>query len=183
MNTILIIGIAAVLLFLLWVSRRRSLDIADAGRHSGEESDFFVRLPPRGMLSRCLSVEDVEFVAARRVPRVLQLLLHERRRLALKWLRQTRREAGRLYTLHVRTARHSVDLQPTAELKLLLHFGVFLLMYQALMSVAWLYGPLRTRGFVRSVETLAGVMANLSGRIADSVGPATNPQWGAARGA
>jgi hypothetical protein len=116
-----------------------------------------------------LSIEDVEFAAQLGSPRILHLLLRERRRLALKWLRQTRREAGRLLRQHVRAARHAADLRPAAEVRLWFHAGLFLIVYEVLLTAVRLYGPFRTRAFVRSVFAMAGVLADLGDRIASAI--------------
>src|SRR5579864_5270397 len=105
MNIIFIVAIGVVLLVLLRAAGRdRNAQSVGPGGKSLESSEYVVRLPPRELLKRCLSVEDVDFVTGLRSREVLNLLLTERRRLALEWLRHTRREAGRLFRLHVHSA-------------------------------------------------------------------------------
>jgi hypothetical protein len=165
-----IVGFGAALLLLVWLAGRRRSEVASIASED-LSSEYLVRLPPSGLLARCLAVEDVEFATALRSPEVLRLLLRERRRLALGWLRQTRREAARLFRLHIRMARNAPDLRPAAELKLIFQLGVFFLLYQILASVVRLYGPFRTRTFVNSVQALADVLAHLGGRIAENIVP------------
>jgi len=169
---IIIIGIGvALLVMILAAGHRRSAEGFGPGGDAPNESEYLVRLPPCALLARCLSVEDVEFAATLRSPAVMRLLLDERRHLALEWLRQTRREAGRLFRLHVRSVRYAADLRPGAEFALLFQAGVFLLLYQVLVAAVKLYGPVRARGFVRSVHGLAELLSNLGGRIAESIAP------------
>jgi len=169
MSPLIIVGFGAALLFLFWLAGGRR----DPGSPVPDDlsSEYLVRLPPRGLLARCLAVEDVEYAATLRSPVVLRLLLRERRRLALGWLRQTRREASRLFRLHIRMARHAPDLRPVAELKLFCQVGVFFLLYQVLAGTVHLYGPFRARTFVNSVQSLADVLAHLGGRIAETIVP------------
>src|SRR5690348_3771595 len=106
-NVVFILAIPVALLLLLWIAGRRS---AAEGSMLPASIDSFpgaVRLPSRQLLDQCLSAEDVEFAARFRSPALLRLLLHERRRLALAWLRQTRREAARLFGFHVRAVRQA----------------------------------------------------------------------------
>src|ERR1700730_10892641 len=92
-----IIAIALTLLFLLWVVwRRETNNASSAGGGLPHPSEYLVCLPERALLDRCLSPEDLEFAAMLRSPGLLGLLVYERRRLALAWLSQTRREAVRL---------------------------------------------------------------------------------------
>jgi hypothetical protein len=96
--------------------------------------------------------------------------VRERRRLAIAWLRQTRREAQRLLELHVRSVRYAADLRPGAEAKLFLAFGLFLLVYGMMLGFVFWYGPVTTRRFLESLQGLAGVLSQLGERIATSIG-------------
>ncbi|PWU04419.1 MAG: hypothetical protein C5B51_16885 [Terriglobia bacterium] len=121
----------------------------------------------------------MDFAVMLRSRMLLRLLLQERRRLALAWLRETRREAARLYRLHVRLVRHAAELRPLDETKLIAAVGLFLMLHALMMGTVSLYGPFRTRRFLTSLRLLAGVLSRLGGRIADSIGPAMIPSVGA----
>ena len=133
-------------------------------------------------MARCLSEEDARFIENLGSAGVFRLLLSERRRLALRWLRLTRREAARLFGLHVRTARYAPDLRPLTEAKLVLEFATFLMIYEVLAGLVRLYGPFRTHSYVGSIHGLAQLLSWLGGRIAASIGPAAVEQLQAARG-
>jgi hypothetical protein len=178
MSLFFFIAIPVVLLLLLALLGRRN----NVSTGLPAESEYLVRLPDRALLDRCLSAEDLEFVAILHSPRLLRLLVDERRRLALAWLRQTRREAGRLYRLHVRSARHAAGLRPAAEAGLLSAVCLFALVYALMVGTVWMYGPFRTRRFLHSLQVLAGVLSGLGGRIADSIGPELAPQMRAIGG-
>src|SRR5690242_3012348 len=123
MNSAIFVSIAIVLLLLLWAGRRRrGLEPAAARGATPDPEELSVRLPPRGMLRRCLSREDLMFAESLGSAGVVRLLLQERRRLASEWLRLTRSEATRLFGLHVRMARYAADLRPLNEFSLLVQF-------------------------------------------------------------
>ena len=168
MSTGVILAIAIVLLALIARALAGSGNSTQVLSESGAD-EFLVRLPPTALLARCISVDDLIYISSLRSPALSHLLFRERRRLALKWLRQTRREAGRLYRLHLRTSAQAADLRPVAELGLLFHFALFLFVYQILVSVVWFYGPVRTQAFVRSIGTLADILAGHVERIARTI--------------
>ena len=181
MSSILLLSIGILVVMLFWVAGRRSAESAGfIGRAQGD-SEYQVRLPRPDLLRRCLSEKDVAFAANLRSPAILRLLLHERRRLALEWLRSTRREASRLYRLHVLAVRHAEDLRPAAEAKLLIQVCLFLAVHEIMSVLVQFYGPFRTQAFLRSMGSLAEILSILSGRIADTVTPDLVPSPGAAR--
>jgi|SRR5579871_225195 len=178
MNSVIFLIIGVILLILLWAGSRRSTDSASPP----DSSEYLVQLPSSSLFARCLSEEDVRFVASVRSASLSRLLRRERRRLALRWLQLTRREATRLFGLHVRAARYAADLRPLTEIKLVLELGWFLVIYQALTGLVHLYGPFRTQAYVRSIQRLAIVLAQLGGRIAASAGPSPVAELQTARG-
>ena len=182
MSTAVILAIAVVLLALIARAFIGSRDSAQVSSGSGAD-EFLVRLPPTALLARCISVDDVTYISSLRSPALSHLLFSERRRLALMWLRQTRREAGRLYRLHLRSSAQAADLRPVAELGLLFHFASFRFVYQILISAVWFYGPVRTQAFVRSIRALADILATHVERIARSVTSAQGPELRVGRGA
>jgi len=183
MNLVIVTAIPVALLFLLLVAARRDVRQSPrVGAGLPRESDYFVRLPETRLLEQCFSPEDVEFAAGAKIPALLRLLVHERRRLALAWLRETRREATRLYSLHVRSVRHAADLQPTVEIKLLSAVALFLIIYGVMLATVWFYGPLRTRRFLHSAHVMADLLSQLSGRIAaGAIAPVPVPQMAGGR--
>jgi hypothetical protein len=184
MNFALIIAVSLLaLVFFLWLALRRSAsESALHHDHPVNSSDHLVRLPPRALLDRFLSPEDVEYAATLNSPAVLRLVVGERRRLAAAWLRQTRREAGRLFRLHIRMVRQAEGLRPAAEVKLVFAAGSFLVVYAVMMTAVGLYGPFQTRRGLESLQSLANVLSNLGGRIADSISPALVQQMDAQGG-
>ena len=171
MSLIVLLGVGIVIVILLWAAgRRRGSEFDASNGNPGEDLGYRLQLPRADLIRRCFSTNDLAFAAKLRSPAILQLLLRERRRLALEWLRLTRRIATRLFRLHVHTVRHAADLRPTAEAKLAAQVCVFLMACQLMSVMVRLYGPFRTQTSLRSVQSLANVLAALSGRIAETVG-------------
>ena len=162
--------VALVILVLLWAGERGN-DVFGFRPRESDNAEYLVRLPRPALLRRFLSVEDVAFAARLQSPMVLRLLLGERRRLALEWLRITRREAGRLYRRHVRAARHATDLRPGVEAQLLAQICVFWILYELMCVLVRCYGPFRTQVFLRSMQALGRFLSGLSGHIADTAAP------------
>jgi hypothetical protein len=181
-NPIFLASISVALLWLLFLVLRRST--AEVGRMglypAGSECE--VRLPPRHLLDQCLSMEDLEFVRRRKSRALLGIFLEERRRLAALWLRETRREAHRLFRLHLNSVRFAADLRPAAEARLLFAVAVFFVVYGALITTVWFYGPLQTRQFLHSTHALARILARSADRIARTIAPGAAPRMGAATG-
>jgi hypothetical protein len=177
--TLIIVTGGALLLLLLVAWRRGAADDFAAIHDRPESTEYRVHLPERALLDRCLAREDEEFVSGLRSPRLLSLLFRERRRLALGWLRQTRREASRLYRLHVHSVRHATDLQPASEMKLLSALGLFLFICGMMMGMVWLSGPLRTRRLLHAGAAQADLLSHLGDRIAAYVAPQLMPHLGA----
>jgi hypothetical protein len=181
----LIVGLCATLAALLVLVLRRNRQ-QETGRSydSLNRPESFVRLPDRMLLDRCLSAEDLAFISSFESRALLRLFVGERRRLAVAWLRQTRREAQRLLQFHVRSVRYAVDLRPGAEARLFLAAGLFLLVYGMMLGIVFWYGPVRTRRFLQSLQGLAGVLSQLGERIAASIasgGLATTISWNSTR--
>jgi hypothetical protein len=185
MSLALIVGLFATLvaLLVLVLSRSRHQE-AGGSNETANRPESPIRLPDRTLLDQCLSVEDLAFVSSFQSRPLLRLFVHERRRLAVAWLRQTRREAQRLLRLHLSSVRYAADLRPGAEAKLFLAAGLFLLVYGLMLGIVIWYGPLRTRRFLESLQSLAGVLSQLGERIATAIAPGRLPaaiSWNGAR--
>jgi hypothetical protein len=167
MSLVLIVGLFATLAALLVLVLRRNRQLEAKGKEeSPNRLEPTVRLPDRTLLDRCLSAEDLAFISSFESRHLLRLFVHERRRLAIAWLRQTRREAQRLLQLHVRSVRYAADLRPGAEVKLFLAAGLFLIVYGMMLGFVSWYGAVRTRRFLQSLQGLAGLLSQLGERIA-----------------
>lgn len=181
MDLLVLLGVAIVLLLVIWAVSRQSRPVRYAGHEPARaDAEYRLRLPSLALLNRCLSVEDFAFTAGLRSPEIARLFLRERRRLALQWLHLTRREAGRLLSFHVRAVRHAADLRPLTEVRLLIHLVLFLVVYETMAILVRLYGPFHAQALLRSLQSLAGVLSGLGGRLAEAANPSLVP--GAAHG-
>lgn len=86
----------------------------------------------------------------------------ERTALALGWLDQVRRGAGRLMRAHVRAARRNPNLRPADEVKLGFEFLVFRLTIGLLYCAVWLRGPLHAAKLVGYCSELARELKRMS---------------------
>lgn len=182
MNSVVFVTIGLLLLILLWTRSRRPGAVLVNSRLGQEASQDLVQLPPGGLLSRCLSEEDIEFVTRLGSKAVLRLLLQERRRIALAWLQLTGREARRVLRLHVQTVRSAADLRPVTEFKLLAEAGAFLLIYELLTILVRWYGPFRAQAYVGCLRSLGGLLAGLGSAITQLGLPAAAARIAPARG-
>ena len=176
---VVVLCLALVWLLLLML-RRESQDELTRGGTGGHGAEFAIRLPRRSLLQQCLSAEDLEYIEGKKSPALLRLFLRERRRLAIAWLRQTRREAQRLLRWHLHSARYAADLRPAAEARLFWAVGLFLLVYAALVAAVWWHGPLGTRRSLESIQRLARILGRLMDRIVAGIAPAALPGMDAA---
>jgi hypothetical protein len=58
---------------------------------------------------------------------------------------------------------------------------MFVVVYEILVAMVRLYGPVRTQSFVRSVQRLADVLSSASGQIAKAASPVSFPNVESAR--
>src|SRR5690349_13633872 len=98
---VLILIIAFTLLVVVGLLLRdafgRGRDLSD--RDTPETAPLQADIPSRALMGRILAEEDLGFVAAEHSRQLRRQFLGERRRLALCWLGQTRREATRILRL------------------------------------------------------------------------------------
>jgi len=98
------------------------------------------------------SVQDEQFVSAERDQGLLQLFRHERKRLALRWIARQKFAAAAIMRDHWRVSRTATDLQPAAELRLLVRYAQLKLTCEFLLVVVWLFGPQGWRGLAEQAE-------------------------------
>jgi hypothetical protein len=126
--------------------------------------------PPRILMERLFSEDDLRFISEEGSQGALTMLLRERRRVALAWIRQTRRQASSLVRAHLRNVRADSRLDPFTEMRLFLHVSSFMLLYAMLFSLIWGVGAFRTPPFVRKCLRLAHGLGSLGDSILSDVG-------------
>jgi len=127
-------------------------------------------LPSRALMDRIFAEDDLIFVKAERVRQIRKEFLRERRRLALFWLGQAKREALRILRFHLRAVRADLALHPAVEFKLIFHTLLFFAIYGLLWRSVICYGAFWARAFMRNVVTLAGSLSGLGGSILADAG-------------
>jgi hypothetical protein len=122
-------------------------------------------VPPAALMDRIFAEDDLSFVSSEGARPIRRQFLQDRRRIALSWLGQTRREAIRILHLHLHAVRTNRSLHPLLEFQILAHTLLFFAVYTLLWSIIATYGAFWARGFVRNVVTLAGRLSALGARI------------------
>ncbi|MFQ5778143.1 MAG: hypothetical protein ACE5IP_09055 [Terriglobia bacterium] len=153
----LALGLALLVLLLLWASRRARA-VASREEVAGvQEALAALQLagPPRTLEERIFACQDWDFVT-NHTPRTIQRdFLNERRKLALSWLRETRKKVAEILALHRIAVRRRSSLRPAAELGLVLHYLFFIVVYATLFGLIWLRGPFAVRRMVSYAGDLA----------------------------
>src|SRR5258708_2006651 len=96
-------------------------------------------------IERIFSVEDFKFIARAGKDDARRLFLHERKRLALLWLRKTQKVVAQLMDLHLRLASYTYDPNPGFELELNAKYGAFVVLSNIVLLVLWVAGPFKGR--------------------------------------
>jgi len=112
---------------------------------------------------RIFSDSDFDYVSSMGTPDILQLLLEERRRLALLWVGQVRAQIGTLMRFHRSQSALYANLSLSAELRLVYGFWSLLAFCRALEFLIFLRGPYRARAAVRRAVSAAGHLCDVTG--------------------
>ncbi len=112
--------------------------------------------------TRIFAPEDYAFVKLETSREFHRRFRAERTALALGWLDQVRRGAGRLMRAHVRAARRNPNLRPADEVKLGFEFLVFRSTIGLLYCAVWLRGPLHAAKLVGYCCQLARELKRMS---------------------
>lgn len=151
-----LIGSAALFLMLVFV----------ALRSGDEELDMRPAFPSRDIMNRILAPEDVAFISSLHDRRIRVLFRQERRRLALAWVGQMRREARRVLQMHVQAARETGDLRPLSELRIASQFITFACVCTLMTMLLRVLGPFGARCAVRLVDLGIDALGALASRMA-----------------
>jgi hypothetical protein len=168
-----IIGFLLFGILLYWflqgdASGKSRLDFS--GAHNALSS-LQMRFLPVDLVDRILNYQDMVFVQAQGDPGLMNLLNAERRGVAIFWLRRTREQVRLLMSFHVRSARRDAKLGLALEIKLALHYFVFLMAYNALFALIRLRGPFHARrvaGFITAAVAQFCAISQQALTIADA---------------
>jgi hypothetical protein len=138
MTSVLSISVLGALILLLGIrlivqSRRRAgpaVTIEDYENARDAIESVFIET---AAINRIFSADDAEFITRSATPEVQRLFFKERKKLALQWLRRTRRQVARLMDIHLRLASHTHDPSPGFELMLTARYLGFIVF----SDIAW----------------------------------------------
>lgn len=123
---------------------------------------------PCEIAARIFNPRDLEFVRRQGTPEALALFLAERKRLALLWLGQVRRQSAQVMEAHAKKARMSAHLDALTEARIASAYCVF----RAACALVWLtihlLGPFTLWSLARYADHLSWRL----GRIAEFPGAA-----------
>lgn len=170
----LAVSLALLLLYLLAVwSRRGSADDA----HGDFEQDIgstiaqaLLELPPQALALRIFDPEDWKFVLSSGGCEAKGVFLAERKRVALIWLRQTKRTVAKILRLYRQAASGSKNIRLWTELSLAFDYFLFLLLCQLLSALIWLRGPFLARQLIGTTTNLAEQLSYAAGQIVGGPG-------------
>jgi hypothetical protein len=95
------------------------------------------------IIGRILAQEDVEYMVSEAPERLRPLFFEERKRIALLWIGQVRRQVISLRQFHRRSARFYGQLNPGTEMRLAAEFAGLLLACRIVQCVLYFTGPYR----------------------------------------
>jgi hypothetical protein len=155
-GTLVFLGAGAALLLLLVLSWRGDSELELEEPDSPSDP---------AVMRQIIAPRDMAYVASLGMPKIQRFFVRERRRLALDWLRASRKEACRLLYAHAEAAKRSRDIRPMMEIRIACLFASFFLLYLAMAGLVRLFGPFRTPALLRSGEYLFTSLESL-GRAA-----------------
>jgi hypothetical protein len=117
-------------------------------------------LLPNEILGRIFAKEDLGYITSEASPCVHELFLEERKRIALSWLDQVRRQLLSLRHFHSGSASLYRELDCRTEIRLAVEFAALQSTCRALQFVLYLRGPYAAP---RMVEATAAAAAKVCG--------------------
>ena len=166
---VLFLGVALALLVLLLLWLRRP-GTGTTGRDLAAVREGLAALnmgvPPRGPVERIFAQEDLDYVHRNTAADVLPLFLSERRNLAILWLRSTKLKVQEVMVLYRRAVRGSKSLRAVVELRPAVNYGLFLLSFELMRGMVWMFGPFAVRGAVSYIQGLAEHVSVSTARLA-----------------
>jgi hypothetical protein len=147
----LTIGTILVIVLLLW--RKSALALQelpmDLDLLAGEACSC-----PQEFVSRIFSVEDAAFLESMQSKALRRFFLHERKAVALLWVRQTSLRIRQILRDHTAVARHSENLHFLTEIGIFFRYLQLRLLCGFLFVSIALAGPIWVRGLALRADAL-----------------------------
>jgi len=114
------------------------------------------RAHPPFVAEAVFSLRDWTFIQQQSSPLLYSLFVHERRALAIHWLRDCLAQIRAVRANHLQQSRHTSDLNVLREAKLLLLFFYLAAMCRCLLVAVRLVHPSTPRAVALHIQKLAG---------------------------
>ena len=159
------VGLLVVLFFLA----RRTESRAEGGAQALVEArqalnSLQTGLLPAGLVERVFAQDDLRFVSSMAGTGVQRLFLRERKRLALSWVAQVRRQVLSLKDFHSGQSRLYARLDVRTEIGLALSFASLLVLCRVLQATFYVRGPYAAPRMVGFAITAAVKVCTVSER-------------------
>lgn len=145
------VGLLALTVLVYWVLRSPSGDVK-RDTEGLEAQDIRACLQfealAKPFVERIFSEQDWAFISGRTNRETQRLFRMQRRRLAILWLRRTRKQVVQLMTFYRAAVRQKIYVSPAVEIRVVLHHALFVLTYYLLLVTVWLRGPVQARKMV-----------------------------------
>jgi hypothetical protein len=163
---ILLLLVAAMLFFALYLLARRSSH-AEGGAQDLLEARQALNalqngLLPHEILGRIFAKEDLDYITSEAPSCIHKLFLEERRRIALSWVGQVRRQLLCLKQFHSGSARFHAQLNSRTEIRLAVEFAALQSTCCALQLMLYLRGPYAAPRMVAATAAAAAKVCGIS---------------------
>jgi hypothetical protein len=120
---------------------------------------------PKEFVSRVFSRGDWEFVQGLKSHGIERLFEHERKKVALVWVRQTSALVRKAVREHAYAARQSKNLEFLREVNILSQFLILILSCRVLSIAIHIAGPVRLSGLAQFAQRLSQQVDTLQGAL------------------
>jgi len=142
----------------------------DAARQIDEANDAM----SFEILLRTFGDDDQRFITALGDKYVERLLLCERKRIALRWIRRKSAEARSIMREHANRAREASDLTVSGEARLAFRYMELLMLCEALSLSVSLFGPAGLQKFAVQTNTILSDMRRFGNVVAPGADTVTS---------
>jgi hypothetical protein len=113
------------------------------------------------VMRRILSTEDICFIAETASPEAQKLFHHERKKLAIRWIRRTQAQISELMKLHLMLKSYATDSNSDLDIGLSIRYAAFKVISTFVLIVIWLAGPLKAGVVVARIIGSANYFLNV----------------------
>lgn len=173
---VLFLLVGVLLLFSLLFLARRSPRAEGGGQALAEARQALntlqVNLLPPELVGRIFAKDDLEYVMSAAPERVREMFFRERKRVALFWVEQVRRQVVSLRHFHLGAARFYSRLSFRTEITLALDFAALLFACRALQGLLYFGGPYAAPRMIGMTMATAARVCEISEKSLAFLNPA-----------